>query len=168
MASVIDCRSMRQWQRSLLCAEQRSSICKGGSSRVEREGETFESFFLANSASKKTKIKRSRCTSKFQKRLPSFFYKILFWKLCTIPSVFNPNYFFFLNMFMNCSWTSSKEVQEFGNIQIFATNFWTCSCSRNFFFLISTTLSRRVPWGFLEEKTINLLDIRSHDFRNEK
>ena len=38
------------------------------------------------------------------------------------PSSFNPKYFFFLNLFMNCSWTSSKEVQEFGNIQIFTTN----------------------------------------------
>ena len=41
--------------------------------------------------------------------------------------VFNPNYFLFLNMFMNSSWTCSKDVQESGNIQIFATRIWTCS-----------------------------------------
>ena len=29
--------------------------------------------------------------------------------------------------FMNCSWTCSKDVQESGNIQIFATRIWTCS-----------------------------------------
>jgi hypothetical protein len=40
--------------------------------------------------------------------------------------------------------------------------------NRNFFFWISTALSPRVPWEFLEEKTVFLSDIRSHDFRNEK
>jgi hypothetical protein len=83
-------------------------------------------------------------------------------------SDFNPNYFLFLNMFMNCSSTSSKEVQEFGNIQIYIRNkdlnmFMNMFMNkldnpltvhelrpsrtfcRNFFFLISTTLTPRVP-----------------------
>ncbi len=42
---------------------------------------------------------------------------------------------------MNCSWTSSKEVQEFGNIQIFATKIWTCSWT--YFWTCSWTVQHK-------------------------
>ena len=36
-----------------------------------------------------------------------------------------------------------------------------------FFFWILCTLPPRVPWRFQEEKTVNALETRSHDFMNE-
>jgi hypothetical protein len=80
-ASVIDRRSIRLWHWSLFYGAERRSSFKDGSSRGKED--PLNVFFLTNSVSKK--MKWSRCTSKFRQRLPSFFNKILFWKLCAIP-----------------------------------------------------------------------------------